>query len=77
MKTEKRLTADLQAKLRELSDCVELLHETERRVEERTQWALSLESQRLALEAALGAVRGSRWYKLGRSFGLGPEVQPK
>lgn len=77
METERRLTADLQAKLRELSDCVELLHETERRVEERTQWALSLERQRLELDAALGAVRGSRWYKLGRSFGLGPEVQPK
>lgn len=77
METEKRLTAELQAKLQELSACVDLLHESERRAEERTQWALALESQRLELEAALSAVRGSRWYKLGRSIGLGPEVQPK
>jgi len=74
---EQRFSGELESKSRELVQCVELLTVAEKTVEERTHWALSLEQQRLDMEARLNAVHASRWYKLGRSFGLGPEVQPK
>lgn len=75
--TEERLTAELAAKVQELADCNALLTAAEQTVEERTQWALSLEQQRHDMEVRLSAVQASRWYKLGRSIGLGPEVQHK
>ncbi|MEP7361760.1 MAG: methyltransferase domain-containing protein [Acidobacteriota bacterium] len=74
---EKRLSTEIAAKAQELIECNELLTKAEKTVEERTQWALSLEQQRHDLEVRLSAVQASRWYKLGRSIGLGPEVQPK
>ena len=76
IETEQRLTAELAAKTEELARCVQLLDTAERTVEERTQWALSIERQRAELETRLAAVQGSRWYRLGRSIGLGPEVRP-
>jgi SAM-dependent methyltransferase len=75
--TEKRLTAEIATRTQQLVDCNALLTKAEQTVEERTQWALSLEQERLGLESKLSAVQASRWYKLGRSMGLGPEVQPK
>jgi SAM-dependent methyltransferase len=57
------------------------LHHTEKELEERTAWALlldvekrQLEEARRKLEQQLAMVRASRWVKLGRKFGLGPEV---
>lgn len=75
--TEQRMNAEFAAKTQELAECNALLTAAEQTVEERTQWALSLEQQRLDMEARLSAVQASRWYKLGRSIGLGPEVQRK
>jgi ubiquinone/menaquinone biosynthesis C-methylase UbiE len=73
--TEKRLVADRDHQTAELVKCVEFLHEAERALEERTQWALSLNEEKGRLEAAVGAARASRWIRLGRVFGLGPELQ--
>ena len=67
----------LESKLKELADCVGILHETEKTVEERTAWAQSLNAQVRELEARVALVESSRWVKLGRSFGVGPEIRQK
>jgi ubiquinone/menaquinone biosynthesis C-methylase UbiE len=74
MDTEQRLTAEIHEKAQELAKCVELLHDAERTIEERTVWAQRLERERADLEARLSMVQASRWYKLGRRFGMGPDV---
>jgi SAM-dependent methyltransferase len=58
----------------ELSRAVELLDKAEATVEERTRWALDLQRERDAFELELSKVRASRWVRLGRSLGLGPEI---
>jgi ubiquinone/menaquinone biosynthesis C-methylase UbiE len=73
--TESRLTQELAAKSGELARCVSLLQEAEATVEERTKWAQSLDLEKSNLEARLSAVRASRWYQLGRTLGLGPELR--
>jgi ubiquinone/menaquinone biosynthesis C-methylase UbiE len=73
--TEQRLTAELQAKCDELARCVELLERAEATVEERSKWALQLSEERDHLLAQLHLIRASRWYRMGRKFGLGPEVR--
>jgi SAM-dependent methyltransferase len=72
--TETRLSAEIEAKCQELARAVELLHETEKIVEERTGWALRIEQERQQVEAMLSGLKASRWVKLGRTFGLGPEL---
>lgn len=62
----------LQHQTAELAKAVELLNAAEATVEERTRWALALEQERKAMEAA---VRASRWVKLGRALGVGPELR--
>jgi len=63
----RRLEAEADAKGKDLVHCVEVLHATEKTLEERTAWALRLQEQ---LEYA----RASRWVKLGNRFGLGPKL---
>lgn len=58
----------------ELAKCVALLDAAEARADERTRWALSLQEQLTQLEARLAAVQASRWLRLGRSVGLGPDL---
>ena len=41
---------------------------------ERTNWALGLQRERDALHFELNRVRASRWVRLGRAFGIGPEI---
>lgn len=69
-----RLAAGHQEKLEELARCVKLLDEAEARVVERTQWAQALDARVQELEAALGMVRASRWVRLGRKLGVGPQI---
>jgi ubiquinone/menaquinone biosynthesis C-methylase UbiE len=76
IKTEwaRKTSAELEAKCRELAECVRLLDTAEATVTERTVWAQSAEAQRAELAAQLDMVRASRWVKMGRTVGLGPEV---
>jgi SAM-dependent methyltransferase len=69
-----RTDRDLQEKCQELARCVELLHEAEARVEERTAWALRLQTHAHHLEKQVAMCRASRWVKLGRVVGLGPAL---
>ena len=69
-------TVALAAKVAELSRCVELLHQAETELDSRTQWALTLESEKKALEDRLLQANGSRWIRLGRALNLGPNLNP-
>jgi len=68
-----RLDEDLAGRVAELSKCVEVLHDTERTLGERTRWALDLQQQVEALEATVARFRASRWIRLGQTLRLGPE----
>ena len=72
--TETRLNAEVQRLVEELGQAVEALHGTEKELEERTAWALRLEEHGRRLEELLGLVRASRWVRLGRKVGLGPDL---
>ena len=65
----------LDAKIKELAHCVDVLHETEKTVAERTAWAQSLNTQVEELTARLARVDASRWVRLGRAVGLGPRLR--
>jgi ubiquinone/menaquinone biosynthesis C-methylase UbiE len=66
--------ASLEEKSRELAECVRLLEAAETTIEERTLWAQRTEKLRADLAAQLDVIRVSRWVKLGRKFGLGPNL---
>ncbi|MCL6545105.1 MAG: methyltransferase domain-containing protein [Bryobacteraceae bacterium] len=70
-----RTSAELEAKVRELAHAVEVLHETERLLAERTRWAQDLDARLQHLEGLLNTVRSSRWIKLGTKLGVGPRLQ--
>lgn len=81
-RTEELLTAQLQEiatdrdrQVEQLTKAVELLHQSEALIEERTNWALGLEAEKRELEKVLRDVRDSRWIRLGRSIKLGPELE--
>jgi ubiquinone/menaquinone biosynthesis C-methylase UbiE len=74
LETEQRLTSELAAQNAELVKAVELLDAAEKTVQERTEWALSLDRERSACEQRLAMVQASRWVRLGRVFGVGPDV---
>ena len=57
-----------------LAGTVRLLEAAEGTVEERTLWAQRAEAQREELATKLSFVRASRWIRLGRMMGLGPEI---
>lgn len=72
--TETRLTEAIRIKCDELAEAVRLLDRAEATVTERTVLAQSLQTRIEAMERQLHAIRESRWLRLGRSVGLGPQV---
>ena len=77
LETEERLTTELHAKCEELAQCVAFLDQAERTVEERTNWARTLDHECQQLRAKIEIVQASRWIRLGRTFGLGPEIRDR
>lgn len=75
--TEARLAGELEARGRELSECARLLETAELTIEERTRWAQQVEAQREKLALQMNLIRSSRWIKLGRTFGVGPLIEPQ
>jgi SAM-dependent methyltransferase len=74
---ERRLEEQIADKKR----AIEILHATEKELEDRTAWAFRLEEERGRLEEERGRLEGqvtlyrtSRWVRLGRKVGLGPEI---
>lgn len=74
VETEQRLGGELDKKMQELARCVEVLHETERTLDERTAWAAQLREEANGLRRHLDMYQASRWVRLGRAAGLGPRV---
>ena len=72
---EAELLGQLEASRAEYAKCLDLLHQTETTVEERTRWAQTLDAEIAALRQHLGTIRGSKWIRLGRSIGIGPKVE--
>jgi len=72
--TEARLTETVRLKCDELTEAVRLLDRAEATVTERTVWAQSLQTQIEGMERQLHMIRESRWLRLGRAVGLGPQV---
>ncbi len=72
--TEARLTETIRAKCDELAEAVRLLDRAEATVTERTVWAQSLQTRIEEMERQLHLIRESRWLRLGRAVGLGPQV---
>ncbi|QOY85825.1 class I SAM-dependent methyltransferase [Paludibaculum fermentans] len=64
----------LQKKVADLAKCVELLDAAEETVKERTLWAQSLQARVEQLEQMLAAAQSSRWVRLGRRIGVGPDL---
>jgi SAM-dependent methyltransferase len=72
-----QLHAQLEAKLQELAQCVEYLHQAEKTVDERTRWAQTLNAEVARLRRRLALLESSRWVRLGRHVGLGPGADPQ
>ena len=72
LETEARLGKELEEKCRELAACVELLHQAEQTIESRTAWSNKLQAEVSDLNQQVSLMKESRWFKLGRKFGLGP-----
>ena len=70
--------AHLTSEIRKIADVLEktaaTLEQTEKDLQERTAWALTLGEEKRQLEDLLRMVRESRWVKLGRKVGLGPAL---
>ncbi|HML16270.1 MAG TPA: methyltransferase domain-containing protein [Bryobacteraceae bacterium] len=77
MDVEARFSAQLASKCAELAETVRLLDQAEATVVERTRWGQALQAQLEELEAQLQMIRQSRWLKLGRTVGLGPQVKAR
>jgi SAM-dependent methyltransferase len=72
LETESRLGKELEDKCQELAACVDLLHQAELMVESRTAWSNKLQTEVSDLSQQVSLMKESRWFKLGRTFGLGP-----
>lgn len=74
LETERRLGNELQEKCQELGRAVELLHQSEALVVERTEWALKLQAEAAELAKLLSMYRASRWVRFGRRLNFGPRL---
>ena len=74
LSTKEDLEKQLAVAFGDLSKAVELLHQNEELVEERTKWAQSLNTEVASLKEQLAAAGQSKWIKLGRKFGFGPHL---
>jgi len=71
---ERRLSGDLAVKIEELAQTVSFLDRAEATVIERTLWAQNVQARLDQLEPQLRSIQHSRWTRLGRALGLGPQV---
>jgi SAM-dependent methyltransferase len=65
----------LEQHLQEHAETVKLLDQAEATVVERTKWAQRMSTEADELRAQVEQARQSRWMKLGRTVGLGPELK--
>jgi SAM-dependent methyltransferase len=68
-------STELAAARNDLKQTVEKLDRAEATVIERTEWAQRASAEADSLQGQLARMRESRWMKLGRTLGLGPDVK--
>jgi 2-polyprenyl-3-methyl-5-hydroxy-6-metoxy-1,4-benzoquinol methylase len=68
--TERRLTAEIADRTLDLAQCVEALHAVEQTLDERTLWARALDREVAEWQQRFGALRGSRWVRVGNKLKL-------
>ena len=73
--TATRLAGELDAKVAELADCVDHLHDAEKTVVERTLWAQRNHAEADELRARLQALWATRWVRLGGKLGVLPRLE--
>jgi septal ring factor EnvC (AmiA/AmiB activator) len=71
---EAALIVEVKKQTADLVKAVDALHQTEKELAERTEWALRLDRESAELSRQLALYRESRWVKLGRKVGLGPAM---
>jgi hypothetical protein len=71
---ETALVIEVKKQTAELVKAVEALHRTEEELDRRTEWALRLQKEASGLAQQLALFQTSRWVRLGRKVGLGPEL---
>ena len=71
---EAALIIEVKKQTADLVKAVDALHQTEKELAERTEWALRLNRESAELARQLALYRESRWVKLGRKVGLGPAM---
>jgi 2-polyprenyl-3-methyl-5-hydroxy-6-metoxy-1,4-benzoquinol methylase len=74
LETERRLSDEVERLRNQITETIRLLDSAESTVEERTGWALDLQSKLENAEARLSGAKASRWVRTGRMFGVGPEL---
>lgn len=74
LETERRLSANLAAHTKQLSEAIRKLESSEATSTERMHRAAELDAQLKQLGAQIEMIRSSRWVRMGRRFGIGPEV---
>lgn len=76
LKTRTEWAQDLEARLTgDLRACAEALQQADKNFEERTDWALQLQRENEELKAQLASAQASRWVRLGKKLGVGPEIR--
>jgi SAM-dependent methyltransferase len=72
----KKQAVALNQRADELRQTEEALQTTQNELQDRTEWALRLDKQAAELAQQVALYRASRWVKLGRKVGLGPDFPP-
>jgi len=69
----RQIDATLKAEIAEKKEAVDMLHQVESELAERTAWAQRLNEDLARVSGQLTLYQTSRWVKLGKKVGLGPE----
>ncbi len=70
----RNIDASLEKEVAEKKHAVDLLHATEAELADRTAWAQSLAGEVARVSTQLTLYQASRWVRLGKKVGLGPET---
>ena len=70
---EASLIKEIKKQTAELVKAVEALDRTDKELQERSAWALQLDAEKSELAKQLELYRNSRWVRLGRKVGFGPD----
>ena len=73
--TEARLTAELLARDEAHAETARLLETSEAALVQRTKWAQDVDARLKQQLHKMALIRESRWLRLGRLVGLGPDLR--